>query len=351
MKPSIRSAVLAFTNATDFQQDTVIQTLWSGYGEILRLRCFGADVPSETVIAKYVSLPNSASHPRGWNTDLSHQRKIRSYQVESHWYKHYAHRCDEACRVPRCFGAVEEHSEFVMVLEDLDAAGFSDRVENVTEQDVLLCVRWLANFHATFLEELPSVVESRAAGVAERKVNGEFKSGLWEVGTYWHLATRPDEYAALAEGELKHYAQAINQQLNNCRWQTLVHGDAKLANFCFSDNRQAVAAVDFQYVGGGCGMKDLAYFMSSCLREDDCERYEQKILVWYFDALKQALIKRQKGEIIEKFAALEQEWREHYPMAWTDFYRFLQGWSPGHWKIHSYSERLAAECIATLKNV
>jgi hypothetical protein len=30
-----------------------------------------------------------------------------------------------------------------------------------------------------------------------------------------------------------------------------------------------------------------------------------------------------------------------YAVAWTDFYRFLQGWSPGHWKIHGYSERLA----------
>ena len=37
-----------------------------------------------------------------------------------------------------------------------------------------------------------------------------------------------------------------------------------------------------------------------------------------------------------------------YPVAWTDFYRFLQGWSPGHWKLHRYSERLAREVLATL---
>jgi Ser/Thr protein kinase RdoA (MazF antagonist) len=59
-------------------------------------------------------------------------------------------------------------------------------------------------------------------------------------------------------------AAVIDQVLNNCSYQTIVHGDAKLANFCFS-KEGAVSAVDFQYVGGGCGMKDVAYFLGSCL--------------------------------------------------------------------------------------
>ncbi|MFT5128254.1 MAG: hypothetical protein ACI8W8_001863, partial [Rhodothermales bacterium] len=46
--------------------------------------------------------------------------------------------------------------------------------------------------------------------------------------------------------------------------------------------------------------------------------------------------------------ALEAEWRALYPLAWTDFFRFLQGWSPGHWKIHGYSQRLAREVLASL---
>ncbi len=47
-------------------------------------------------------------------------------------------------------------------------------------------------------------------------------------------------------------------------------------------------------------------------------------------------------------AALCDAWRRLYPLAWTDFHRFVKGWSPGHWKIHGYSERLAREVLAQL---
>ncbi len=82
--------------------------------------------------------------------------------------------------------------------------------------------------------------------------------------------------------ELKQAAIRIDQILRASPYQTFVHGDAKLANFCFSSDGLQVAAVDFQYVGGGCGIKDVAYFISSCLHEEDCERYEDELLAWYF---------------------------------------------------------------------
>ena len=53
-------------------------------------------------------------------------------------------------------------------------------------------------------------------------------------------------------------------------------------------------------------------------------------------------------EMMVGFGALEDDWRALYPIAWTDFYRFLQGWSPGHWKLHRYSERLAREVLEAL---
>ena len=139
----------------------------------------------------------------------------------------------------------------------------------------------------------------------------------------------------------------IDQRLNNARYQTFVHGDAKLANFCFSAGGAQVAAVDFQYVGGGCGMKDVAYFIGSCLYEEDCERYETELLDYYFAQLREALEQRDSAVDLD---ALKQEWRALYPVAWSDFHRFMKGWSPGHWKVHSYSERIAREVVAQLSS-
>ncbi len=168
---------------------------------------------------------------------------------------------------------------------------------------------------------------------------------LWKQGTYWHLDTRPDELQALDDSVLKNAAGKIDQLLKQARFKTFVHGDAKLANFCFAPEGTSVAAVDFQYVGGGCGMKDVAYFPGSCLNEDECASHESDILNFYFQVLRAALEKQPQAVDAD---ALEQEWRILYPVAWTDFHRFFKGWSPGNWNASSYSEVVARRVIEKL---
>ena len=320
MNDHFNAAILRATGATDLFEIDVIQNLWSGYGQILRIGLVGCE--TESVVIKHVCLPNQKNHPLGWNTDHSHQRKITSYQVETAWYQHWSHCCDDDCRVPRCLAFETWHDEVLIVLEDLDAAGFPLRCDTVSMTQIQSCLSWLANFHATFMLQQAN--------------------DLWPVGTYWHLATRQDELSQLQDVKLKHIAEDIDQQLSQSSYLTLVHGDAKLANFCFSKDDQQVAAVDFQYVGSGCGMKDVAYFIGSCLSEQDCEQSEDALLTFYFDALKIALRKHHPDI---NSAAIEKDWRALYPLAWTDFHRFLKGWSPSHWKINSYSEKMAQGVI------
>jgi hypothetical protein len=324
MNPRVQEFVCKVAGAYVSYHLEDIQSLWSGYGIIMRYGLKGAD--HKTVIVKHVQLMNKAFHPRGWDTDLSHQRKIKSYHVETAWYRDWASLCDESCRVPKCFGLEESDDEFLIVLEDLDASGFPRRIDEVVvEEHVFACLKWLANFHATFMGKKPE--------------------GLWEVGTYWHLDTRPDELEALEDKDMKAAAPLIDQHLSSARYQTFVHGDAKLANFCFSEDGQQVAAVDFQYVGGGCGMKDVAYFIGSCLHEEECERYEAELLRCYFSELRKALTAH--GSDIDQ-DDLEREWRGLYHFACVDFHRFLKGWNPDHWKIHEYSERVARQVLDKL---
>ncbi len=323
MNEKLQDITRRTTGAGEIFKIEDIQTLWSGYGTIMRYGLKGGD--RNSVVIKHVKLPDQSVHPRGWNTDLSHQRKIRSYQIETSWYRNWAQLCDNSCRIPHCLALESSGDEFLMVLEDLDASGFSIRKDSASMIEIQVCLKWLANFHATFMGKEPT--------------------GLWQVGTYWHLDTRPDELEVLENIELKQAAAQIDKKLRASPYQTFVHGDAKLANFCFSVNGQQVAAVDFQYVGGGCGIKDVAYFIGSCLYEEDCERYEGELLDWYFTQLKEALTKR---KLSINPADIEQDWRALYPVAWTDFHRFMKGWSPGHWKIHGYSERIACDVVADL---
>jgi hypothetical protein len=48
---------------------------------------------------------------------------------------------------------------------------------------------------------------------------------------------------------------------------------------------------------------------------------------------------------------LEADWRPLYRVAWADFHRFMKGWSPGHWKLSDYSERVTRKVIESLKEM
>ncbi|MDX2469066.1 MAG: phosphotransferase [SAR324 cluster bacterium] len=323
MNPLFHSVILDCTGATTAQETEVIQSLWSGYGSIKRYALTGSK--HKSVVVKHVQPPTGNHHPQGWNSDQSHLRKVKSYEVERAWYKSFAQECDDTCRIPKCFGLESTEDEVLIVLEDLDLAGFPKRLSRVHDQQIFCSLDWLANFHATFMGEAPI--------------------GLWPIGSYWHLETRPDELAALTDKTLKEAAPLIDLALTATPFQTLIHGDAKLANFCFSNDGNKVAAVDFQYVGGGCGMKDLSYLLGSCWDDKTCEKREGEVLDYYFVRLCESL--RAKGKKLD-LAALEANWRGLYPVAWADFHRFLKGWSPGHWKLNSYSERITKEVIQGL---
>lgn len=323
MNNQFKDIILKATGATDLFELNQVQELWSGYGMIVRFGLKGSK--HKTIIVKHISVPQEKDHPRGWNTNLSHARKLKSYEVEIAWYRQWSERCNDQCRVPQCLACESCDDEILIVLEDLNNSGYEQRHRSISIEQMKICLKWLAYFHATFMGEAPN--------------------DLWPVGTYWHLATRPDELKILTDKALKDAAQAIDNKLTNSSFKTFVHGDAKLANFCFSEDGKKVAAVDFQYVGGGCGMKDVAYFIGSCLHDEDCGQYENQLLENYFQSLNNALEINQSNIDIQ---SLEREWRELFPVAWTDFHRFIKGWSPGHWKINSYSEQLAQKTLEAL---
>ena len=309
-----------------------VQSLWSGYGAIVRYRVNGGLLDGQTVIVKSIEPPSQPSHPRGWNTQDSHQRKIRSYEVELHWYQEWAKSCPEESPLATCYFAHKDsaNDHCLIVLSDLDSQGFSQRHNRLDPEQAKVCLDWLAWFHGAFMQVSPKP---------------GWTKDLWPVGTYWHLDTRKDEWESMKESPLKRAAQELDRALSAARYQTLLHGDAKVANFCFTEDGDKVAAVDFQYIGGGCGMKDVIYFLGSCLTPEDCEQHHQALLDRYFLTLKQAVTKY-NSDIA--FDALEHEWRTLYPLAWADFQRFILGWSPDHAKNNHFSRAITELALKQL---
>jgi len=308
------------TGARAARDGEQVQRLWAGYGEIRRVYLSGAHWPS--VIVKHVQPPTSPP-PEALSATRSHARKLRSYAVEATWYERYASRCDSDCRVARLLCCENTGERQLLVLEDLDAAGYAARRETPDWQGLLACLDWLASFHATFMSD-PG-------------------AGLWKPGTYWHLATRPDELAACRDPALRAAAPKLAARLQDARFRSLLHGDAKVENFCFKPGLGAVAAVDFQYVGTGVGMQDVAYFFSSCLDDAVCEAQAPGLLDHYFGSLRRALATRQPAL---DAAAVEAEWRALYPTAWADFCRFLSGWAPEQYARDGYGHRMTELALA-----
>lgn len=303
----VQSWILQHTGASEVSSVQCLQSLWGGYGQLLRLQLRGYRVHS--VILKQVLMPASAAQ-----SSYSENRKRRSYQVERAWYADLATRCHPGCRIPQSIAQHQQGNSAWLLLEDLQTDGYHPGGPPQLEAGL----RWLANFHALFLHQSPE--------------------GLWEQGSYWHLETRPEKWAALPEGPLQRWGGAVHEQLKQATHLTLVHGDSKPANFCWSRTGGA-AAVDFQYVGGGCGMRDVAYFLDCCLGESGCQAQAEDWLDVYFGELHQALGARGLDS-----NAVEAEWRALFPLAWVDYCRFYAGWSSRS-RFGAYSELQLARTI------
>ena len=73
---------------------------------------------------------------------------------------------------------------------------------------------------------------------------------------------------------------------------------------------------------------------------------ETTLLDYYFSALEQFL-----DDPTINFKHLEEDWRRLYKFAWADFIRFLDGWSPGHWKSNQYTREIASSCISEIEEI
>ena len=379
-----------------------IQSLWAGYGTINELELelqpeveVEGDDGSETAKKKKKKKDTKTATtvivkrvrpPRGDAGDIGHQRKLDSYVCEAAFYQHCARRAIEggaAIAEPLLVSTAasppegEEKSSsgdqkkkgafsLTLVLSDLRPERPNFSRGGLRPEQLQASLRWLARFHAIWWGCRGENFEVGGNGLAAADNDDDAlvlpKELADREGTFWHLDTRPEEWEAIPEdggflSGLKQEARGIADELKEeaRKFSTLNHGDAKAANFCWSDASSSssssssscssssisAAAYDFQYVGRGVGARDVAYLLSSAGSSSDEKQLESSLL-FYFDSLQEDLRSLGKAEEAKKYT--RDILRYHFRLSTADFVRFMAGW--GTWGGGAArAERIAREVV------
>ncbi|KUI54446.1 hypothetical protein VP1G_01889 [Cytospora mali] len=353
-----------------------LQSLWAGYGTICRLQTASQDdnTADTSVILKYITPPHSSSS----KPDEGHLRKILSYQVEQIFYTRLAPQMPPEISVASCLASINTKSasngssaevKTAMVLTDLresfPMAG--EKRGALTNTQVHAALEWLANFHGFWWKRVDKFDRKKLirAPLEHLREHGnavieeDEDPRLWLNGGYTYLATRLGEYASLKEeGEGSEWAEALCEPLAGqeltvaelvarvlapasgsgavrngglSRYETLIHGDVKSENLFTNEKGTKVAFYDFQYVGLGLGVCDLAKLFTCSV----------PISMLGFDRRGGDVIPMLEGEEkllwsylgeVQRVSGLSYEWDifvRHWETALVDWLRFQASW--GFW--------------------
>lgn len=325
--------------------------LWAGYGHIFRIQveqcAASSGSPSTnklhgTYIVKTIQPPPSS----GEGYDEGHARKMLSYRVEANFYRYFAETVSsEECSVPKLIASSASndatgHQGQTLILEDISLRFpvLTERRGTLNDAQVRKSLEWLAHFHASSWDITSVSTDGFCPPPSQACEQNWRGTGLWQQGGYHYLATRQHELESIDPhtdpwGQLGLHAESdlpisVDWCLNNPADRSrlsLIHGDVKAANMAFSTDTRHMAMYDFQYVGVGLGVQDLAKFLTTSIpgRYLDDQDGEEKLLKMYHGCLVDKLPNGAKYE----FEQLMRDWE----LALVSWVRFLAGWSGGFW--------------------
>lgn len=341
------------------------------------------------LILKLIS-PPTGSGVNSARIDEGHLRKMFSYEVELFFYTKIVPSLGEI-GVARCFVSTEtlnadtkNKSELgqcmAILMADLrntyPVSG--EKRSLLSSAQVLGSLDWLATFHArswdlgigfTSAEEtengagyiLPPLDE-HALRMKDEKKSSQTRKNVWLNGGYTYLATRRKEYSSLVEDDsewsdafCEPFSTSKDQELSTAEMaalaliprgrpvESLIHGDVKSENLFTTESGTDVAFFDFQYVGLGLGVCDLAKLFTCSVPLDMLLQSTGTNPV-YGDELPESLpmcsgeemlLKRYRGSLLRGKGAVSErsyDWDtfvRHWETALVDWCRFQASW--GFW--------------------
>ena len=206
----------------------------------------------------------------------------RTYIREVGFYRDLAP--DVAIRVPRAYHVSEDRgaNRFVLVMEDVRPAEAGDQLAGCSPERAALAIEAAAALHGstwgrTDLARLDWVDESTPT---RRRERAELIRVLFPrfVETYRDRLGEDD--LDVGRALIDRYAE---WQETRVEPQCVVHGDYRLDNLLFGMGPPApdLVTVDWQTVGLGPALSDVAYFLSGSLERQELRRREPELLDRY----------------------------------------------------------------------
>lgn len=384
--PTDVATVLLQKNGMRLVSLKVLQRLWAGYGYVCHVTATpfndaaenstgssadnsGSSTPQteQSFIVKLISPPPAKA------SDEGHIRKILSYQVEQYFYTHLAPRMPENIPVAKCFASInEQHVDgtamTAMVLTDLRQAFpvAGEKRSVLSEKQVSAALNWLASFHGFWWDFAQNRVSLVKPPLEETKSRNESRT-IWLNGGYTYLATRRKEFADLKADTDSEWCLPLTEPWENSiclaevvaavlapnehlsgptdQYQTVIHGDVKSENLFTTKSGDQAVFYDFQYIGLGLGVCDLAKLftcsvpLNMLVERDlqgshslDMQPGEKKLLQAYWEELQTTAGKSYDWELFNF----------HWKTALVDWLRFQASW--GFWGNTAWLES-RARCI------
>ncbi|KAJ5161653.1 hypothetical protein N7492_007045 [Penicillium capsulatum] len=380
--PDRVASIMLSWHSLDLVACTTLQTLWAGYGQICAITArattdqaashldqlcgleSGVAGSTYPLVLKLISPPSKSG-----TVDEGHLRKMLSYEVEQYFYSDVVPLFGDVA-VANCLastrGIQSEELEDLMatIMVDLrpkfPVAGGKRSALNQTQ--VYGALDWLASFHghsrgAIAANSLAEYVLPPLEEYSRRKKTGKDMpasgSGLWLNGGYTYLATRQKEYATLVEDTDSEWSDALCGAFSQTSslsvaemaalfltpcgrpFESYIHGDVKSENLFTTTDGAEVAFFDFQYIGLGLGVCDLAKLFTCSvplhlLLDADVDADELPEQLTMHDAEKQ-LLERYRARLLRPQTDV-YEWdtfKRHWETALVDWCRFQASW--GFW--------------------
>jgi hypothetical protein len=375
----VASALLA-EKGLDILSLSLLQSLWAGYGQICRVAASPKSTstkstrpnrdnpaPKDSAIStpkdKHSYILKLISPPSSKRGDEGHIRKILSYQIEQYFYTRLAPQLPATIPVAKCLASINKQqpdgsSTTAMILSDLaeDYPVAGEKRAALTSTQALSALDWLSGFHGFWWSRVKDLKHSELVlpPLEQVKRDNSTEKSVWLNGGYTYLATRQNEYHNLVRDSDSEWSEALTRPIEGHDksiaelvaaflmpstsaktpiedYQTLIHGDVKSENLFTNTAGDKVAFYDFQYVGLGLGVCDLAkFFTCSVPLEMLVSSGHIPHVSGMGDGEKELLLRYWKN--LKAVGGRDYEWDQlvrHYEIALVDWLRFQASW--GFW--------------------